>query len=366
MAVRTVSYAVTANGITPATKQPGGVQGEHNATKLTFNIGSELWDSLQSHITGGGELIYRIDGYDGEGSVGRSDTHTLTQNIDYLLEEWLTRSGGTIKAILVISLLDDDVTEMELYSFPAILQLKAMPNSGEDADTDLRESLSVLAQVAKNASESAVTSADSVHTDRLLTEEARIALESGAEIIFDGGDDEDTEEIEVDLVIDSALSLVSKNPVQNKVVALELSNIESSLADIDDDVAEIQTELEALSDAVSVDFIVEQGTEGIWTYRKWNSGIAECWGTYEYTVPPEGCLADTYVLATENLPFAFTSRQTATITNGYGGIKRYAPYENGDNEDFLTLAYVVCFFKQDVTGNSNITWAVEIKGRWKE
>ena len=27
-----------------------------------------------------------------------------------------------------------------------------------------------------------------------------------------------------------------------------------------------------------VDFIVEQGTSGIWTYRKWNSGIAECWG----------------------------------------------------------------------------------------
>lgn len=28
-----------------------------------------------------------------------------------------------------------------------------------------------------------------------------------------------------------------------------------------------------------VDYIVEQGTETIWTYRKWNSGIVECWGT---------------------------------------------------------------------------------------
>ena len=27
------------------------------------------------------------------------------------------------------------------------------------------------------------------------------------------------------------------------------------------------------------DYVVEQGTDGIWTYRKWNSGIAECWGT---------------------------------------------------------------------------------------
>lgn len=28
----------------------------------------------------------------------------------------------------------------------------------------------------------------------------------------------------------------------------------------------------------TADYIVEQGTSGIWTYRKWNSGIAECWG----------------------------------------------------------------------------------------
>ena len=26
------------------------------------------------------------------------------------------------------------------------------------------------------------------------------------------------------------------------------------------------------------DFIVDQGTDGMWVYRKWNSGIAECWG----------------------------------------------------------------------------------------
>lgn len=26
------------------------------------------------------------------------------------------------------------------------------------------------------------------------------------------------------------------------------------------------------------DYVVEQGTSGIWTYRKWNSGVAECWG----------------------------------------------------------------------------------------
>ena len=28
------------------------------------------------------------------------------------------------------------------------------------------------------------------------------------------------------------------------------------------------------------DYITEQGTSGIWRYRKWASGVAECWGEY--------------------------------------------------------------------------------------
>jgi hypothetical protein len=32
------------------------------------------------------------------------------------------------------------------------------------------------------------------------------------------------------------------------------------------------------------DFVVEQGKSGIWTYRKWNSGISECWGEGELTI----------------------------------------------------------------------------------
>lgn len=31
------------------------------------------------------------------------------------------------------------------------------------------------------------------------------------------------------------------------------------------------------------DYVVEQGTSGIWTYRKWNSGVVECWGVHTFT-----------------------------------------------------------------------------------
>ena len=34
----------------------------------------------------------------------------------------------------------------------------------------------------------------------------------------------------------------------------------------------------SINGTTMADFIVEQGVSGIWIYRKWNSGIAECWG----------------------------------------------------------------------------------------
>lgn len=35
-----------------------------------------------------------------------------------------------------------------------------------------------------------------------------------------------------------------------------------------------------LDDMNCSDFVIEQGTSGVWTYRKWNSGFAECWGSH--------------------------------------------------------------------------------------
>ena len=40
----------------------------------------------------------------------------------------------------------------------------------------------------------------------------------------------------------------------------------------------VKKTLTKILNALKVDYIVDQGTSGIWTYRKWNSGIAECWG----------------------------------------------------------------------------------------
>lgn len=49
----------------------------------------------------------------------------------------------------------------------------------------------------------------------------------------------------------------------------------------DDRIGEIISTL-----AEPVDYIVEQGNSGSWTYRKWNSGASECWGILTGTASP--------------------------------------------------------------------------------
>lgn len=45
----------------------------------------------------------------------------------------------------------------------------------------------------------------------------------------------------------------------------------------------VLTEGNIVQHIVLEDYVLEQGTSGFWTYRKWKSGIAECWGSTTFT-----------------------------------------------------------------------------------
>ncbi|MBP3599615.1 MAG: hypothetical protein J6J30_00890, partial [Clostridia bacterium] len=77
--IRQINYTVSEKGLSPATVQFGGVQGEHKATALNFTIEDGLLASLKSlKEKNGGKLIYRIDRYNGEGNFWPSDNSDLT------------------------------------------------------------------------------------------------------------------------------------------------------------------------------------------------------------------------------------------------------------------------------------------------
>ena len=77
-----------------------------------------------------------------------------------------------------------------------------------------------------------------------------------------------------------------------------------------------------------LDYVVEEDTEGIWTYRKWASGIAECWGTSEsvtVTINTEWGSMFSYDNAIPNYvyPFTFASMPVLNITPHKTGVTNF-------------------------------------------
>ena len=87
--------------------------------------------------------------------------------------------------------------------------------------------------------------------------------------------------------------------------------------------AELKSDIGASSGG-GADYVTEQGTSGVWTWRKWHSGIAEMWGTFEAdSLAVNNAWGSVYygtwmhVTANKNgrkYPFAFTGTPVVTAT----------------------------------------------------
>lgn len=239
MAIRVINYTVTKNGISPATMQRGGLQGEHCATMLNFNLDEEFKSELEVYSEKGGEtaLYYRFEAHTSTGLKNSTVPQELYLQgygrfvtLEYPLENWLTRDGGNIRVYLIFSALnvDDGQTQVDLFSYPALLRLENVPEA-DYTDGQNYDSISLLSASAVNAAERAEMAAGNAKESetaadaaRELTEQARFALESGAEFIFQGGDAKGA--ARVDIAVDDTMSEVSSNPVQNKVIAEALKS----------------------------------------------------------------------------------------------------------------------------------------------
>lgn len=228
MAVRKFEFTVKEDGITPATEQRAGIQSEHGATRLVFNIDDKLYANLLTE-KGGNSLVYRFDCYDSVGGTVRSDTKALeSPTVSFDIGENLTRHGGRAAVYLIVSVYNsDDKTELELLSYPAKLRFESIPPAGSDNGEE-HESFSTLAEVAKNSAESAAASASAAKTAQGKTEVAQRALESGSEFFFDGGDSSGY--AKAGLVVDSELSETSENPVENKAVTLKIKELRNLIS----------------------------------------------------------------------------------------------------------------------------------------
>lgn len=111
------------------------------------------------------------------------------------------------------------------------------------------------------------------------------------------------------------------------------------------------------------DFIVEQGTSGIWTYRKWNSGIVEMYAT----PTANGAKADNLSVSNINsykLPFILSGNISCNVNvfslEGWK-IRKIYPKQitNANNLE------VVMYTDLDVDTVTNIYISIRIIGHWK-
>lgn len=119
-----------------------------------------------------------------------------------------------------------------------------------------------------------------------------------------------------------------------------------------------------LSSKIAPDYVVATGTSGIWNYRKWASGRAECWGKTSRTVTNWGTNAwgGIYNCANVSLPFAFTAITIALANVSCGNL--YAP-AYGDATEIQTNSVATFNCNVPVTGSKTFKAHMLIHGRWK-
>ncbi len=343
MAIRGLEFTVMSDAISPSTEQHVGMQSEHAATELTFNIDSELYGALLQNKTESDSIVYRFDCTDSMGGTVPFDTNPLDgDTVIFSIGENLTRNGGKAKVYLVITMYNSEgETIFEFRSRPARLHFENIPEKRSD-NGNSKESISTLAEASKNAALRAEVAAEEAEEAQSKTELAKLALEGDSIIIFEGGDAGGYADI--DLVVDGAFSPASNNPISNQVVTEKVSEIEKSIEDINEntdgyELAENKSDvipenltdneakkkfpsLKLIKDLIAnwfptntpaADVTMECGTvtknDVVWTYEKHSNGVYKCWGRKEITTDISDVWGNWYssgVLTESDISFPIT------------------------------------------------------------
>lgn len=119
------------------------------------------------------------------------------------------------------------------------------------------------------------------------------------------------------------------------------------------------------------DFVIEEGTEGIWSYRKWESGYAECWGTATYHSltfsNTWGSLYNCVVNDAIPYPFTFVERPTeVAFARGNGYTCWVYPESNGRGVNTTTQTGIYGAVRPSKAESAvSIYLDISVKGRWK-
>lgn len=114
------------------------------------------------------------------------------------------------------------------------------------------------------------------------------------------------------------------------------------------------------------DYIVEQGTSGIWTYRKWNSGIAECWGTTRFTdAPMTSTWGYGYYSSSVGRSITLPSSLFTSVVSVSVGADFHGGTGNWSIEGIGSTTTIGGYLWSTKSETRTVDVCLEVKGRWK-
>lgn len=122
---------------------------------------------------------------------------------------------------------------------------------------------------------------------------------------------------------------------------------------------------------IDIETVVETGTSGIWTYKKYASGEAECWGRVEVTTNVSsawGSLFTSGGISALNVAFPFTFADVPIVNttlsgNSVGGMLMVSGNVAGGTTTTQTGYYEICRGSAVTGGNFIVNY--HVKGRWR-
>lgn len=122
------------------------------------------------------------------------------------------------------------------------------------------------------------------------------------------------------------------------------------------------------------DYVIESGSNSQWTWQKWNSGVAECWGNFTASGTSKVWNSPVYNLTGAkfgpyNFPFEFVELPIE-IANPIGGSNAFWLYkESAEVGNQLTTTHTGQYVPAKVnafnSGTQTVKISIFVKGKWK-
>lgn len=107
---------------------------------------------------------------------------------------------------------------------------------------------------------------------------------------------------------------------------------------------------------------VESGTSGIWTYKKFGDGTAECWTSYSASLAKSYTYNNMYgyEMGIKSYPITFIERPTVTVSGRVG-----TGYTVGGYPVYDTAGVNAILFSSVGSGTVSCIFNIDVKGKWK-